>query len=459
MPETEYDLIVIGSGVASSPAKRCAAEGWKVALVESRPLGGTCALRGCSPKKMLRAGAQAMDWIRRMEGRSLVAPGAHLDWQAMREFKNTFTDPVPETDAKRYAEANVDVYHGWGCFAGRNTIRVRSDDSSERTLSARKILLATGGKPRPLNFPGADCLTSSDDFFDLPELPRRVTFAGGGYISWEFAHIAARCGADVTVIDSHEVPLSGFDAELVRRLVDYSREELGIRFIPNRRVCEIRREDGAYTVCTNDTANRESQTLATDLVVHGMGRIPFISALNLEEGGVAFGPRGIEVNEYLQSPTNPAVYAAGDCTATPGAPLTPVAGAEAAAVFHNLMHGNERTVSYKATASAAFTIPEIAGVGITEVQAREQGLAFTCNRGDSSQWFSQRHRNEPCAGYAIVIEEGSRRILGAHLLGPHAAETINVFALALGCGTPVPELRRVRWAYPTSASDISSMLR
>jgi len=186
--------------------------------------------------------------------------------------------------------------------------------------------------------------------------------------------------------------------------------------------------------------------------------VPEIDDLALETAGVAREPRGgVTVNDYLQSVSNPAVYAAGDAAAS-GPPLTPTAAHEGEVVADNLLHGNHRRPNYAGLASVAFTVPALATVGLTEEVAHTQGLRFQTHYQDTSQWFTTRRAGETVSGYKVLVEEARQRILGAHLLGPHAEEVINIFAVAVRFGIRADELKQMLFAYPTSASDVVHML-
>ncbi|HXF60159.1 MAG TPA: FAD-dependent oxidoreductase, partial [Caldilineaceae bacterium] len=222
------------------------------------------------------------------------------------------------------------------------------------------------------------------------------------------------------------------------------------------------RADGlrVYTGNANDNGNEngnDEETFAADLVVHGAGRVPEIDDLALNVGGVERNKRGVVVNDYLQSVSNPAVYAAGDAAAS-GLPLTPVAGYHAAIVAANLLEGNHRTPDYQGLASVVFSIPPLATVGMQEAEARQADLRFRTHFAKTGNWQSSRRLGMKHTGYKVLIEEGSDRILGAHLLGPHAEEAINLFALAIRFGITAGELKETLYTYPTAGSDIRYML-
>lgn len=193
-------------------------------------------------------------------------------------------------------------------------------------------------------------------------------------------------------------------------------------------------------------------------MVHGGGRVPEIDDLDLEAGGVEREKRGVVVDDTLRSVSNPAVWAAGDAAATDGLPLTPVAAMEGITVAKNLLEDRGAKPDYEGTPAVVFTVPPLAAVGLGEEEARERELEFRVEHRDTADWYTSRRVGERHSGFKVLIEEESGRILGAHLLGHHAEEVINLFALAIRAGLTASDLKRVPWGYPTRASDIPYML-
>jgi glutathione reductase (NADPH) len=266
--------------------------------------------------------------------------------------------------------------------------------------------------------------------------------------------VAARAGAEVTIIHRGPRPLEGFDPDLVDLLVTRTRG-LGIRVELATEVRGIERAERGVVV--HGRGEGGDRRFEADIAVHGAGRIPDLDDLDLARAGVARERRGVAVNDYLQSVSNPAVYAGGDAAAS-GPPLTPKAGQDAEVIAENLLEGNRRTPDYRAIASAVFTVPALASVGHTEASARAQGFKFRARWENTSSWLSSRRLGETALGYKVLVDEQNGQILGAHLLGPHAAEVINLFALAIRFHIPAGELKKVLYAYPTSASDIPFMV-
>src|SRR5216683_1751588 len=448
---TTVDVIVLGTGAAAqSVVYPCREAGWSVAVVDYHPFGGTCPLRGCDPKKVLFGVSDLVDWSRRMQGKGVLAPGLSISWPDLIRFKQTFTDPVPEQNEQSFKQAGIITRHGRAHFVDRTSVQVGED-----TLVGRHVVIATGACHAPLGIPGEEHLTTSTQFLDLDALPRRIVFVGGGYIAFEFAHIAAHAGAQVQVLHRGSHPLEKFDPDLVSMLVQAT-QELGVEVHVNRAVTAIERQQDRLLV--HARTGEQEYTVEADLVVHAAGRVPEIDDLDLEVADVAREQAGVSVNDYLQSVTNPAVYAAGDAVGSSGFPLTPVAGMQAGIVARNLLEGNRYTPNYSGIPSVVFTTPPLARVGLLEKAARAQSLHFATHSGDTSSWYSTLRVALPHSGYKVLVEEGTDRILGAHLFGYHAEEVINLFALAIRAGLRANDLKQMVYSYPTSASDIGYLL-
>ena len=451
MMET-FDLVVIGSGsAAQSVASRCSKAGWTVAMIDKRPFGGTCALRGCDPKKVLVDAAAAVDAARLLSGKGVRPDGLAIDWAELIRFKRTFTDPHPEHLTAKLARDGIVTFQHDARFVGPAQISV-----AEKVLNAtRAIVIAAGARPVDLDIEGHAHLMTSEQFLDLASLPPSLTFVGGGYISFEFAHVAARAGAHVTMLHRDDRPLAEFDAGLVERLVARTRA-LGVDVRLNTEVRAIQSANGRYRVMTDGPGS--STPIDAHAVVHGAGRVPDLADLALDAAGVRYSDAGVAVNAYLQSVSNPRVYAAGDCADTDSPALTPVAEYEGRVVATNLLEGNHLTVSYEAIPSVVFTLPPLARVGWREDEARAKGLSFVSHREDTSTWHSSRRVGETFSGFNVLVEPASGRILGAHVLGPHADETVNLFALAMRAGVTADRFKDVLWAYPTLGADTAFMV-
>jgi glutathione reductase (NADPH) len=446
-----YDLIVIGAGMAGiAAAKKCATRGWRVGIVDSLPYGGTCALRGCDPKKILRRGAEIIDSARLMRGKGIDDTGLSINWGDLMTHKHGFTDPVPGRMETDLARNGVDTLHGHARFTGTHQI-----DIDGTRYDSERFLIATGARPRPLDFPGHEHLIDSTEFLDLDALPARILFVGGGFISFEFAHLVARVGSAPAIIDRGARPLKSFDPDLVELLIDRGRG-VGIDLRRETHITAVDKDGPVYRV----TVARDgvTETIEADLVVHGAGRVADLAGLHLDAARVEWSDRGVRVDGHLQSPTNPAVWAAGDSADTAGMPLTPVAVSEAKVAASNMIKGTTTTPDYTGIPTAVFTIPELVRVGMLETEAREQGIDLDVRFTDTGGWYSNYRIGEHTAATKILIDKSTNHIVGAHLLGPEYGELINTLGLAIKLGLTTRQLKSATAAYPTTGSDLGSML-
>jgi len=446
-----FDLIVIGAGMGGvAAANKCAVQGWQVAIVDALPYGGTCALRGCDPKKILRRGAEIIDSARLIRGKGIDDADLSINWSDLMKHKHGFTDPVPQNMEDGLTGNGVTTLHGRARFTGPRQVEIDGTP-----YDADRFLIATGARHRPLEFPGHEHLIDSTDFLNLEELPSRVLFVGGGFISFEFAHIAARAGSSPVIVDRGERPLKNFDPDLVDLLVERGRE-VGIDLRRTTTIVEVQPSEGGYQVTLEQAGAQE--TIHTDLVVHGAGRVAELADLGLDAAGVEWGEHGMQVADHLQSTTNPAVWAAGDSADTEGMPLTPIAVSEAKVAASNMLKDTATTPDYAGIPTAVFTIPELARVGLLESEARAAGIDLAVRYSDTSGWYSNYRIGETTAAAKILIDKSNDQIVGAHLLGPEYGELINTLALAVKLGLTTRQLKSATAAYPTVGSDLGSML-
>jgi glutathione reductase (NADPH) len=444
-----FDLVIIGSGTtAQVVSSRVRDAGWSVAVIDHRPFGGTCALRGCDPKKVLISGAEALDASWRMRNHG-VSGNLQIQWRDLMAFKRTFTGPVPVRQEQHYEKKGIVTFHGMARFIGPDTVSVNGQE-----LKARFILIATGAAPVSLGIPGKEHVVTSEQFLELDRLPGNIVLVGGGYIAAEFSHIAARAGTKVTILQRGDRMLTRFDPDLVSWLMEKF-GELGIDVHTRSAVQRIDKIPNGFLV--HASGNGHERTVRADLVVHAAGRAPDLEELSLPAGGISFHDGQLQLNQFLQSVSNARVYAAGDAAGS-GPPLTPVSSHDGKVVASNLLEGNHSRPDYRGVPSVAFTIPPIASVGLAEAEARQKGLKFRLNSQKASDWYTARRLAEQVYGFKVLVEEDSERILGAHLVGPHADEIINLFAFTIRHNLTASDLKTTIFAYPTAASDISYMV-
>ena len=446
----KYDVFIIGSGMAGMTiANKCASKGLSVGITDELPYGGTCALRGCDPKKVIIGATEVRDFAKRLQGKGIdIIPD--INWNDIMAFKQTFVDEMPRKIEKGYKKNGIDTFHNSATFINKNTLSVGNE-----TVHADKIVIASGSKPKVLDFEGGQLAQTSTDFLNLKELPQSLLFIGGGYIAFEFAHIAARSGAEVTIVHRGKHPLENFDKDIVKHLVDATRN-LGVKLILETEVSKIECKDGIY-ITTGISYGKEINYKSA-AVFNSAGRPPAIFDLELEKAGISFSKKGIEVNEYLQSTTNANIYAAGDAADSRGLPLTPVAVLEGHVVASNIIKGNEKKVSYPPMPSVVFTLPTMATVGLLEDEAKEKGYDINVNFEKVDNWFNARRLNVDEYAFKTIIDKNNNTILGAHLIGPNAEETINLFAMAIKTMITISDLRTMIFSYPTMASDLTYML-
>lgn len=450
MPTPErFDVVIVGTGSAGSTvAYELRNKGQQVAIIDYHPFGGTCALRGCDPKKVLVRAAELVERTTAMRQKGM-ATTAVISWPELMAFKRTFTEPVPGNTDKAFKKAGIATFHGTARFLTDRLIEVGTNQ-----LEADRFVIAAGSRPQKLSIPGEELLVDSTGFLELDELPREIIFVGGGYIAMEFAHLAQRAGAKVTIVHRGARLLENFEADLTALLLQATREA-GIEVLLETEVKSVEKTGDVFQVHAEHQGKVVLRSAA--LVVHAAGRNPALEELHLEKAKVAYSKKGVQVNEFLQSTTNPNVYACGDA-AEGGLPLTPVAVMEGFLVASNMLEGNHQSPDYRVTPTNVFTMPHMASVGLTEQQARQQGKNIRVNVENTTGWFSTRQINEPVSGYKIIIDQDSDLILGAHLLGSNAPEVINVLAVAMQHNITASQVRKMKFSYPTSSSDLVSMV-
>jgi glutathione reductase (NADPH) len=444
--DRRYDVIVIGTGTAGQTAAgKLNKAGKDVAIVDNRPFGGTCALRGCQPKKYFVVNTQLVKETEDLVGFGISKP-AVTDWSALQRFKSQFTDPIPESTAKGLEKKGIDTYNGSAVFKEKDRICL---EESGICLRAPAIIIATGSRSRDLPIPGIEHAITSDDFLNLEQLPDTMVCIGGGYISLEFASAAGLSGTDVHILERGSRILPAFPASLVDVIQEVS-EKHRVHMHTDIEVTGITKKGNGYLVQTASHGDYPA-----DLVLSAVGRVPDIDQLGLDEVGIEYAAKGITVDEYMESSVK-GIYAIGDCAAT--LMLSPIADLEAGVVSDNILEAGSKRISYDAVPTVVFSYPPMASVGISAQQARDGDLDVRINTGDGARWPNYRRIKAEKFYYEIVIDKKSDKILGAHLAGSQAGELINLFALAIRHEIPASSLSALPWAYPTYVSDIKYMV-
>ncbi|MDE2596338.1 MAG: glutathione-disulfide reductase [Sphingomonadales bacterium] len=445
--ENDYDLFVIGAGSGGVRASRIAAShGARVAVAEEHRVGGTCVIRGCVPKKMLVYGSHFADELHEAAryGWSIGEP--RFDWPTLRDFVNADVDRLERAYTSTLDNNKVDHFHERATVTGPNAVRL----ASGRDITAKVILIAVGAWPVVPDFPGNEHVITSNEVFHLRDFPRRVVIQGAGYIALEFAGIFNSLGADVTVVNRSDQILRSYDLSLRERLLPIMQAR-GVRFrfsSPIERV--VKEANGSLLV---DTAGHAP--IAADAVLIATGRRPKTDGLGLESAGIALGANGEVPVDAFNRTACPSIYAVGDVTDR--VQLTPVAIREGHAFADTVFGGNPRTISYDCIPSAVFSQPPLAGVGLTEAEAREtlgEVRVFTSDFRPMKNMFSER----PERGfYKLVVDAASDRVVGVHMIGPDAPEILQAAAIAVKAGLTKAQFDDTVALHPSMAEELVLM--
>jgi glutathione reductase (NADPH) len=444
--ERAFDVAVIGSGSAgTSAAMALRKAGRSVTVIDERPFGGTCALRGCDPKKVLVAAARALDQAERYADLGIFRSAPALDWGALMRFKATFTDPVPQQREHEYTQAGIVPMRGHARFIDEQTLALGDD-----RIRAAHFVIASGAKELHVA-QGDDCLLTAETFLDLPRLPKSLLSIGGGYIAFELAHVAACAGSRVSILNDSDTPLHGFDPDLVEKLLQLTRSA-GIEIHLQTRVESAERTEQG--VVLNAHTKDGPRRFQAEEAILAAGRVPDLDALDLEGARIERTKKGVKVDRYLQSVSNPRIYAAGDAADGGGLPLTPVAGYEGGIAAANILNPQSRSVDFRGLVSMVYTLPTLGSVGLSEAQAHEAGIEVNVHSGDMSDWYSTRHLGARAAFYKCIVEKRTGKIAGVAVLGPNAEEHLNVFSLAIRYGLTRDQIADTLFGYPTASSDL-----
>lgn len=445
----KFDIVIIGGGNAGFGVSAVASEAGKsIAFVEEADFGGTCPNRGCTPKKVLVAAAHALHEIELAAEHGIDVGKPKLDWAKLIDRKDDMIGFIPGA-MTGVAEKRGKVFRGHARFVGPNMVEVDGT-----TIEGENIVIATGSKPRPLDLPGADLMITSDEVLSEREQPGEVIFIGGGVIAMEFSHVYARAGTKVTILEVMPQLLPRLDEDAVAA-IRAETERLGVAVKTGVTVKAIE-QSGEKLKVSYLHEGAEHKTEA-DRVVNGAGRVANVDTLDLEAAGIKHDGIRIEVDEYLRSTSNPAVWVAGDALVN-SAQLSPLATYEGRLVAENIINGPTKQPDYNATPSAVYTVPALSSVGLTEKEAQDQGYDVAVTTNDMTGWFSAKSYAETVAWSKVLVDKKTDQILGAHLVGHHGEDLIHLLSMAMRHGISASDLKATPMAFPTFSSDLKNLL-
>jgi len=442
----EYDLFVIGAGSGGVRAARMAASlGIKVGIAESRYFGGTCVNVGCVPKKLFVYASEFAHLPQHAKGFGWDIDIKGFDWKTLLTNKNNEIERLNGIYGKLLNNSGVEVFEGEASLQGQGIVKINDEE-----IKANKILIATGGWPVKPEIPGEDLAITSNEFFFLDQLPKHVVVVGGGYIAVEFAGILNGLGVDTTLSYRGDKVLRGFDEDVRTHLTEELAKS-GMTLDLGRSPVAINKNGAGYTV------NFDSgESVTTDLVVFATGRKPLTSNLGLEHTQVELDEKGaIKVNEYFET-TEPGVFALGDVINR--VQLTPVALHEAMKFVANEFRGlPKQGMDYGDIASAVFSQPSVATVGLTEEEARKQNLNIDIYRSSFRALKETISGGQTKTLMKMVVDKDTDRVIGMHMVGEQAGEIIQGFAAAIKMGITKTVLDSTVGIHPTSAEEFVTM--
>ncbi len=443
----DFDLFVIGAGSGGVRASRvAAAHGAKVAVAEEHRVGGTCVIRGCVPKKLLVYGSQFAEDINDAAMFGWDIPTKKFNWLVLRDNVLAEVTRIEGAYTETLVNHKVEIFHERAVITGPNSVRL----ASGREFSVGTILIATGARPQMIDVPGIEHAISSNETFHLDKIPKRIVIVGGGYIANEFAGIFHELGSAVILVNRTDVLLRGYDQQVVDRLIQISVRK-GIDFNFNSKIERIEKlADGRLKLEMTGCDDIEA-----DQLLIAAGRLPNTQGLGCEDVGVELGEQCAVVVDDDNRSSVDSIFAVGDVTNR--VQLTPVAIREGQA-FADTVFGNLPTrVDYNCIPSAVFSHPPIAAVGMTEGQAREKlGVVRTYTSDFRAMKNVLAGRNERSL-YKLVVDEGSDRIVGVHMIGPDVPEVLQAAAIAVKGKLTKADFDATVALHPTMAEELVLM--
>ena len=443
----DFDLFVIGAGSGGVRAARMAAAyGARVAIAEEYKVGGTCVIRGCVPKKLLVYGAHFAEDLEDAAMFGWDVPEKRFDWPVLRDNVLAEVGRLESAYTDTLTNHNVAIFHDRAELTGANSVRLRSG----KTVSADKILIATGARPQMPELPGIEHAISSNEVFHLPEIPKRIVIVGGGYIANEFAGIFHQFGSHVTLVNRTDVLLRGYDQQIVDRLIQISIRK-GIDYKFHATIDRIEKlDDGALKLAMTGCDDFDAEA-----VLFATGRRPNVENLGCEAAGVEVGERG-ELKVDADNRTSvPSIFAVGDVTDR--VQLTPVAIREGQAFADTFFGKKPHQVDYSCIPNACFSHPPIAGVGMTEGEARNRLGTVRTYVSDFRAMKNVLAGRDERSLYKLVLDGETDRVAGIHMIGPDAPEILQAAAIAVKARLKKADFDATVALHPTMAEELVLM--
>jgi glutathione reductase (NADPH) len=448
----DYDLFVIGGGSGGVRASRMAAmTGVKVALAEESRMGGTCVIRGCIPKKLLVYASQFSENFADAPGYGWTVGETRFDWPAFIANKDREIARLEGLYTRNVEAAGVTILRDRAVFEDEHTLRLVNEN---RTVTAGQILIATGNRPtREMGtshvIPGGELCITSNEVFHLPDLPRRILIAGGGYIALEFAHIFHGLGAHVSLVYRGEKPLRGFEDDMRTALM----ESMASRGMDVLLGCEFTKVEKRGT-CLHAETNRGA-SIECDAILLAIGRQPNTAGLHVEKAGVRLGKKGEVIVDKYSRTSAPHVWAVGDVTDR--VQLTPVAIHEAMCFVETAFKNNPTAPDHMHVPSAVFTTPELATVGLSEEKALAKGHGVDIYKSSFRPLLHTLGGRPVRTLMKLVVDAKDGKVLGCHIFGDHAAEIVQTAAIAIRMGATKADFDSTLALHPTAAEELVTM--
>lgn len=447
----DFDLFVIGAGSGGVRAGRLAAlAGERVAIAEEYRVGGTCVIRGCVPKKFMVYASSFAKQFKAARGYGWQVGTPEFDWGEFANAMHAEVDRLSGIYMRNMANAGVEVIEERAEFVDAHTLRLVGSD---RTVTAKRILIATGGAPwRPDDLPGVERTITSNEIFDLETLPKHLVIAGGGYIACEFAHVFAGLGVDTCLVYRGETVLNGFDFD-IRTEVHEGLKKAGVRVITHTIFDAI--EDSGDPELPHRIKLQNGMHLDADVVMMAVGRQPNTKGLNCEAAGIELGRRGAVIVDEGSKTSVDNIYAVGDVIDK--VQLTPVALREGHALADTLYNDNPWQFEYDDIATAVFTQPEVGTVGLSEAQARAKHGKIDIYKTRFRPMKNMLSGDDTRTMMKLVVRASDERVLGVHMVGPDSAEVIQAVGIAVKMGVTKPDFDRTCAVHPTVAEELVTM--